>query len=298
MKITIIQMNSLNDVQGNLTEAERLIRKAHQENPSELYVLPEYAHLYGADPKQIKEVAEQVPTGPICCFFSSLAKELNVGIHCGTINEPSRRRTVFNNSVIFGPDGNLLAQYRKMHLIDATMADGRRVKEKLFFDPGNTLSLFRWNGITFGCTTCHDICYPEIFRALRRNGADVILFVTALQWEEGDAHFDYVLRTRAFESQCYIAASCQCGPVADGRGRSYGHSQIVDPSGKVLEKLGEKPGYISFEVDIKEIGEVRNRMEFIRTADGVGLDRTGQFERKVVTDVSIERPDDLGIPSS
>jgi deaminated glutathione amidase len=285
MRISVVQMNSQNCVERNLEAAASLITRAHRQAPADLYVLPEYTHLYGAAPGQIEAVAETIPDGPICTFFATLARQLRAAIHCGTINEPSASK-VFNSSVVFGRAGETLCRYRKMHLIEGTLANGRTVRETKHFDRGSELGIFALNGTTFACTTCFDFRFPELFRALRRKGADAYLFVTALAREQGEAHQEILLRARAIENQSYLFASCQCGSSADNTRHNYGNSMIIDPWGKVVERLGGEPGVISHNIDGAKLLEIRATINLLKVADSIGLDQTAYFGRAI--DIPVE----------
>lgn len=280
MRISVVQLNSQNCVERNLEAAASLITNAHRQAPSDLYVLPEYTHLYGAGAGQIEAVAESIPDGPICSFFAALARQVSAAIHCGTINEPSASK-VFNTSVVFGREGEVLCRYRKMHLIEGTLANGRTVRETKHFDRGSELGIFGLNGTTFGCTTCFDFRFPELFRALRRKGAEAYLFVTALAREQGEAHQEILLRARAIENQCYLFAACQCGSSADNTRHNYGNSMIIDPLGRIVARLGGEPGVISHDFDLAKLLEIRASMNLLKVADAIGLDRTSYFGRTV-----------------
>jgi deaminated glutathione amidase len=276
MRVTVIQLNSHDDVDENLARAEKMIRAAYEDVPFDLAILPEYTNLHGASSAQLLGAVETVPDGKVSRFFRTLAMELSIAIHCGTINEPAGSK-MYNSSVVFGPDGSVLVNYKKMHLIEATLANGRRVVETARFVAGSEPGIFEFKGVRFGCATCYDFRFPELFRALRRAGADVILFVTALAKEQGAAHQEILLRARAIETQCYLLAAAQCGVCDGGKRASYGNSMIIDPWGRIEARLGDEPGYISTNIRGDLLREIRDRMDILSAADRSGLDATSRF---------------------
>jgi predicted amidohydrolase len=230
MKVTAIQLNSQEDKELNLEQARRLILESHRRFPAELYVLPEYASFGGGTPEQKFAAAEQIPNGTACRFYSRLAAELATTIHCGSVNERDGGR-MFNTSVVFDATGREICRYRKLFLFDATLPSGRELRESKLYSRGRDIVTFTLHHATFGCTMCYDLRFPELYRALRRRNADIMVFVGAISNEHGAAHLEVLLRARAIENQAYVIASQQCGRFFNNTRENYGNSMIVDPWG-------------------------------------------------------------------
>ena len=266
MRVTIVQLNSHDDVVLNLREAARLIRSAHAAEPARLYVLPEYTAFAGGSLSEKRAVAEVVPSGPISRFFAQLAEELGAAIYCGSINEIEEER-LYNSTVVFDERGDVIAKYRKLYLMDATLPTGRAIFESNVYSPGSQIITFELDGVRFGCSTCYDLRFPELFRAFRRKDVDAIVFAAAMPKVHGSAHLEVLLRARAIETQSYLLASNQCGKTANNTRESSGQSMIVDPWGAIESRLDDEVGYLTHDLDLGQVREVRSRMPVIRAAD-------------------------------
>ncbi len=273
MKVTVIQLNSQEDVDRNLLVAERLMVEASRLFKTRLFVLPEFSHFVGGTPEQKFASAEIIPQGKACRFFSDMARKLDAAIHCGTLNEVGGER-MYNTTVVFAPSGEELCRYRKLYLMDARLPNGREIRESKFYAPGHRLVSFALDGIRFGCTTCYDVRFPEMYRALTRSGVTAFIFVAAMPYDHGAPHLEVLLRARAIENQAFVIAADQCGTFQQNTRRSYGNSMIIDPWGTVEARLGDEIGYINYELDLGRALAFRNRMPILAVADEVAM-RTG-----------------------
>lgn len=268
MRVSVVQLNSQDNVERNLCEAERLIRSAHDAEPAQLYILPEYTPFAGGSIEQKRAVAEAVPSGAVSRFFSNLASELGAGIYCGSLNEMEGER-LFNTSVVFDRSGSLLAKYRKLYLMDASLPGGRQILESSVYSGGNKVVTFEFQGIRFGCSICYDLRFPELFRIFRRKQVDAIIFAAAMPKVHASAHLEILLRARAIEAQSFVLAANQCGKTANNTRESSGQSMIIDPWGVIEARLYDDVGYLTYELDVNRVTEVRSRMPLIVAADTV-----------------------------
>jgi predicted amidohydrolase len=268
VRVSIVQLNSHDDVERNLSEANRLVRRAHSAEPAQLYILPEYTPFAGGSVEQKRAFAETVPDGPVSRFFSNLASELGAGIYCGSLNETLDGQ-LFNTSVIFDRSGELVATYRKLYLMDATLPGGRQILESSVYSSGREIVTFELGGARFACSICYDLRFPELFRAFRRRDVDAIIFAAAMPKVHAAAHLEVLLRARAIETQSFVLASHQCGKTANNTRESSGHSMIIDPWGVIEARLYDEVGYLTYDLDLNRVKEVRARMPLIAAADGV-----------------------------
>jgi predicted amidohydrolase len=181
------------------------------------------------------EQAEPIP-GPTSQWLSALARELGVTLCAGSIAERSATPGKgHNTTLMFGPDGALLATYRKMHLFDVVIPGGPNITESDFMVAGEQLAITESPTATFGHATCYDLRFPELFRAMSAGGVDVFLLPAAFTYVTGRDHWEILLRARAIENQAFVVAPNQFGEHGPGL-RSYGHSLIVDPWGEILAR--------------------------------------------------------------
>lgn len=259
MKVGIVQMNSQRDKSENLAQAERLITTLMARDEPDLVVLPEYFASIGGDREFIRSTGEAFPEGQGYRQISRLAREFETTIHCGSMVE-SADGAYYNTSVVFGPDGLELARYRKMHLFDIDSPDGTAYRESETIARGEDIVTFNVGAVTVGCAICYDIRFPELFRALRDRGADVIVVPAAFALMTGKDHWEVLLRARAIETQTYVVAPGQTLSHDDGKFWCWGHSMIVDPWGHVVAQCSDGVGTACATLDLDLILNVRERI--------------------------------------
>lgn len=240
-------MNSQHDLEENMNVAERYIRMAAVDENTDFVVLPEYFAFIHDDPKKMHESAEAFP-GKIYGRLSALARELNLVVHAGSVVERNEGR-FFNTSLVFGRDGSELARYRKIHLFDVDNPNGTAHRESNVVSRGTDIVTYKVDDLTFGCSICYDLRFPELFRKLRDRGADVIVLPAAFTLTTGKNHWEVLVRARAIETQTYMLAAGQINSYAEGRRASWGHSMIVDPWGTIVAQASDGAGLISARVD-------------------------------------------------
>ena len=248
-----IQMSSTPNREENLETAERLMRAAAASGAN-LLTLPELWSCHGLE-KVYKENAEPIP-GPTTDFLGNLARELGVYVLGGSILEgdPSARK-LHNTSTFFGPDGEMSAVYRKIHLFDVKAPD-REYLESETIAPGVEIVTAKAAGATLGLSVCYDLRFPELYRLLALRGAEVLVVPAAFTLQTGKDHWDLLLRARAVENQAFVVAPAQWGQKADGRW-TYGRSIIVDPWGTVLAQCPDRDGYALATLDLDYLDRFR-----------------------------------------
>lgn len=199
--------------------------------------------------------------------YRALAEEFKIWISYGGFHERPKVGSpaaaagrIFNSHLLVAPDGSVVANYHKTHLFDVDTADGV-FKESSFTAPGDQQIVVAGTPVgNIGLTTCYDLRFPHIYSNLRAAGATVILVPSAFMPSTGTAHWHCLLRARAIETQCYVAAAAQYGQHNPKR-RSYGHSIIVDPWGEIVAQLdGDGEGLAIAEVDPEKLASVRSKM--------------------------------------
>ncbi|MET0592546.1 MAG: carbon-nitrogen hydrolase family protein, partial [Polyangiaceae bacterium] len=165
----------------------------------------------------------------------------------------------FNTCAVVAPEGRVIAQYRKVHLFDVEVGDGQRYCESASTTPGDATTTVRIAGFSIGLSVCYDLRFPELYRKLVAAGAEVIVVPAAFTLATGKDHWHVLLRARAIESQCYVAAAAQWGAHPRGR-RTYGKSLIADPWGDVIAQCPEGEGVVLADVDRAYLGEVRKNL--------------------------------------
>lgn len=236
MRAAAIQMNSTADPGANLEAAERLVRQAAGEEAG-LVVLPEKWLVLGTG-EELRAGAEPLD-GPAVTRMRGLASELGIDIVAGSVSEhPGDGGPLRNTCLHIGPDGEVSATYRKLHLFDVEV-DGRTYRESDHEAPGEELvTATAADGTVLGLTICFDLRFPELYRALALLGARVICIPAAFTLATSRDHWEVLVRARAIEQQCFVIAANQFGRHGGGM-ESGGRSMIVDPWGEVLAQAPE-----------------------------------------------------------
>ena len=253
----VVQMSSGSDRASNLRRAAELVRDAAARD-ARLVVLPEvfaWRGLDGGDPTS----AEAIP-GPTTETMSALARELGIFLCLGSILETvagDARR--YNTSCLVDPSGSIIARYRKIHLFDVALPGRVAVRESATRLAGDEPVVVRTPLATLGCSICYDLRFPELYRRLAMDGAEVLLVPSAFTAPTGVAHWEVLCRARAVENQCFLLAPNQTGESPHGH-RDYGNSMIVDPWGAVLARLGDDEGVAVAELDGAHLARVRREL--------------------------------------
>lgn len=252
-----VQLQGSSDVARNLSRTEELVRRAAAAG-AKLVATPEATTYLGPHGRKV-ELAEAVD-GPTHRGLGALAAELGIHLLIGSGAEraPSETDRCHNTSLLFGPDGQLIEHYRKIHLFDVDVTDGVRFKESATCAPGDRVVVADTALGRIGMTICYDLRFPELFRQLVDQGADLITVPSAFTLMTGKDHWHVLLRARAIETQCWVLAPGQWGAHDDdGLRRSYGHSVIIDPWGTVVAECGDGEGLCIAEIDLERSAAIR-----------------------------------------
>lgn len=225
---------------------------------SELVVLPEvWTGLGYSEDKAYAEIAEPIP-GPTTALLAEKAREYGMYI-VGSMYEQDGN-LFRNSSPLIDPDGNIVGKYWKTHLFDAPnrtdIQGGIRESDKVV--AGDTLPVFDTAAAKVGVSVCSDLRFPEIYRELALNGAELIVCASAFLSPRFD-HWEFFLRARATENQCWVVASGQYGVEPKSGIAFVGRSMIVDPWGTVVATAPDTEGVVTAEIDLAFAEEVKQR---------------------------------------
>ncbi|MCU6435521.1 carbon-nitrogen hydrolase family protein [Undibacterium sp. Jales W-56] len=253
MNIAAIQMVSTPVPQENMATAERLLQQAAS-GGAKLILLPEYWPVMGLHELDKLQLAEKPGQGPIQDFLATQAQRLGVWIIGGTIPLLSAQPDkVLNTTLVFNPQGESVARYDKIHLFGFTKGE-ESYEESRTITPGQQVVTFDAGFAKVGLSVCYDLRFPELYRAMGE--CSLLVVPAAFTHTTGQAHWEILLRARAIENQCYVLASAQGGTHINGR-RTWGHSMLIDPWGKIIDMLDEGEGIVSGALDQLNIDAVR-----------------------------------------
>ena len=255
LKIGLAQLNSGDSKADNLRAIEEAVHTLADQG-AELIILPEHADFIGPDARKRAE-AEEFGASSYLAAISAMAAARSCHIHIGSYLEKDAE-LIYNTAVVFGPSGECLARYRKLHLFDVEIPGGKNYLESAVISAGAETALFSIGPFSFGMATCYDLRFPELFRRLALKGANVILLPAAFTLQTGRDHWEILLRARAIENQCWVAGVGQWGS-APPHHLCYGRSMVIDPWGLVTAQAQDAVTTLVARIDLGSLRAVRTR---------------------------------------
>jgi predicted amidohydrolase len=262
MKAAAVQLNSGANVEANIAAADEHVRAAAADGAT-LVVLPEKWTVMGS-PADLRAGAQPLD-GSAIAWARETAAELKLDLIAGSIAERVEgRERLGNASVHVGPDGEIKAVYRKLHMFDVEI-EGKRYRESDTDEPGEeVVSSELADGSNLGMTICYDLRFPELFRVLALRGARVVSLPAAFTLPTTRDNWEPLVRARAIEDQVFMVAANQVGKHPGGH-HSGGCSMIVDPWGTVLAQAdGETAGHILATLDYAHQDDIRQRIPLLK----------------------------------
>jgi predicted amidohydrolase len=262
MRVALCQTNSGEDVAANEAQVATLLEDAAARG-AELAALAEVWPCQGSA-KLVRAAAEPLD-GPRVARLGQTAKRHRMWIHGGSVLELDGDE-VFNTSVLFDRDGELVATYRKIHLFDADPPGGQPSRESFLYSAGAEVVVADTEFGRAGLSICYDVRFPELYRQLAVQGATLLFVPAAFRFETGVYHWDVLVRARAIEDQAFVIAAAQWGtwgPPGRER-RNFGNSVVVDPWGRVLARASEGVGVTLADLDLAEVERVRRALPALR----------------------------------
>ncbi len=253
-KIAVIQIDSQSNLEENLKKVTNMIDKAVMEG-ADFVSLPENMNQMTNDVE--KMIIEDIP-GDTINLMSKIAMKHKIWIHCGSIKEFNSIGKPFNTTIILNPNGEIVGRYRKLHLFDVDLKEIGSFKESDNNSKGNDIVNVQTIMGNLGLTICYDIRFPELYRFLTLNGAEIIFVPANFTSTTGEAHWETLLRARAIENGVYIIASAQIGKKHNML--AYGHSMIIDPWGQIISQAQNDETIIYGEIDLDYVYKVREKV--------------------------------------
>ena len=255
-----LQMQTGPDRPSNLSRALALVAAA-ADRGARLVALPEMWEHIG--PAAQKAAFAGPVDGAQLAPLRELAARRGLWLLAGSIAERAADGRFHNTSALIAPDGRIAGSYRKLHLFDVDIPDGARYRESEQVAPGDALAPvieLAGLGVRLGLSICYDLRFPELYRSLADQGADLIAVPAAFTAFTGRAHWEVLLRARAIEDQAYLLAPAQAGQIgpAEERRMAHGHACVIDPWGEVLADAGGAgEGMAVAEIRPERIAQVR-----------------------------------------
>lgn len=265
-KLALCQIAVGDDKAANIATATAAISTAAA-NAAQLVVLPECWNSPYAT-SSFPQYAEEIPASksqlneakhPSTFALSQLASKLNIFLVGGSIPEKDADGKVFNTSVSFSPEGEIVAKHRKVHLFDIDVPGKITFKESDTLSAGASVTLFDTPFCKIGVGICYDIRFPELSMLMKKQGAKMLIFPGAFNLTTGPAHWELLQRARAVDNQLYVAAASPArGP--EGGYQAWGHSTVISPWGEVVATCEHGESIVYADINLENVEEMRRNI--------------------------------------
>ncbi|XP_053698300.1 omega-amidase NIT2-like [Sabethes cyaneus] len=261
LRIALIQLKIDRSKEKTLKNAVDLIRIAKKEKDATVVVLPESFNCPYSE-KNFQAAAEEIPLGPTSQALSKAARDFGVYIVGGSIIETCCGK-LYNTCTVWKPDGELLARHRKVHLRDVNVPGKLVVNESQVFTQGDCYTTFFVGETKIGLGVCWDMRFPEFAAVYRQMGCDLLIYPTVSDEFTGELHWELLARARAVDNQMFVAF---CSPARDSHAElvCHGHSLVVDPWGRVLQKGTEFQEIIVTDLMLESLPEAREQIPVLK----------------------------------
>lgn len=256
--VACVQNCAIDNTDQSVAECLTLIEKAHDQGAN-LIALPEFcAHLH-VDGKIFETGAAEESSHAALITFRQLADSLSTWILIGSVAVVDQIGNKRNRSFLIDPSGEVAARYDKIHMFDVSLSDGEVYRESDTFTAGDRAVIADTPFARLGLSVCYDLRFAALYRLLAQHGANVLTVPAAFTHTTGKAHWHVLLRARAIETGSFVIAPCQYG--FHGKGRTYGHSLIIDPWGEILAEGSEETADVVLaEIDLEKVTQARSRI--------------------------------------
>ena len=265
MRVACIQYKSYEDEKKTLKKLIPLIYSAAKKKV-DLITLPECATFLNINKSDTMMNASFERNSFSLRMIKEIAKNLDVNILIGslqTLEYKMLTKKLFNRSFLVNRKGKVICKYDKIHMYDVKLSKHQSYQESKIYESGDAAKIARLKigGEYFkiGMTICYDLRFPHLFRDLALNGADLITVPSVFMHITGKDHWHSLLKARAIETGCYIVAPAQYGHYFNKR-KSYGHSLIVSPWGKILKDAKTEKNIIIADIDKRQIEIARSKI--------------------------------------
>ncbi|MEM6464303.1 MAG: carbon-nitrogen hydrolase family protein [Pseudomonadota bacterium] len=255
----VIQMRSGTDPNRNIAELTERVAEAVSAG-ADYVQTPEMTGALVRDRAQLLDVLADEASDPVVAAAAELAARHGIYLHIGSTPISVSGGKVANRTFLFGPRGDIVARYDKIHMFDVDLDNGESWRESATYQPGQKSVVVDLPIARLGLSICYDLRFPDIFQKQALAGANLLCVPAAFTRQTGGAHWHVLLRARAIENGAFVVAAAQGGVHEDGR-ETFGHSIIIDPWGRVVaEAEHDEPAVVVADIDVRESKIARNKI--------------------------------------
>ncbi|MGN7438178.1 MAG: carbon-nitrogen hydrolase family protein [Alcanivorax sp.] len=275
LKVACIQMTSGPAVQENMVKAGEMIEQAAIQGAQFIATPENTGRMLHSYERKLSDTTPQADN-PAIPYFSDIVKNLGVTLLVGSMAVKVSDTQLKNRSFLFTPDGEVKATYDKIHMFDVELPTGESHTESKVIKPGEEAVVTKINDdFNAGLSICYDLRFAYLYRSLVRAGANILCIPAAFTVPTGKAHWEVLLRARAIETGSYVIAPAQVGEHDGGR-KTYGHSMIIDPWGRILAQQEDGEGIIYATLSTEEVDKARTAIPTLKHDRDYTVKRYGQ----------------------
>jgi deaminated glutathione amidase len=256
-RVSCIQLRSNDKIQDNLKKTKKLIIRAINQG-SDFILTPEVSSLFSLNKRQLLKICKPMNEDIYLNGIKKLAKKYKKFILIGSLIIKVKKNKLVNRSVLINNDGSIKSYYDKIHMYDAILSNKEKYFESKTFTAGKKIKSVNLPWGKLGLSICFDLRFPNLYRKLSKTGCIFLSIPSAFTETTGKKHWHSLLKARAIENFSYVFAPAQCGTHFNGR-KTFGHSMIVSPDGKILKELKKVEGVITATID-KELPKQLRRI--------------------------------------
>jgi predicted amidohydrolase len=257
-RVGLIQMRATRSPAVNTEAAVKMIGEA-KAGGADYVLTPEMTNTYESSRERLFASIVPEENDTTLATLRELARALGIYIHIGSLAVKTSPDKAANRAFLIDRRGEIVARYDKIHMFDVDLEGGESYRESRSYRPGElaVLSDLPWGRL--GITICYDLRFPALYRALAEAGASFLAIPSAFTKQTGEAHWHVLMRARAIENGCFVLAAAQGGDHENGR-KTFGHSLVVDPWGRIVAEGGTEPGVIFADIDPAQVSAARGKV--------------------------------------
>tara|TARA_B100000242_G_scaffold273443_1_gene227099 strand:+ start:2203 stop:3000 length:798 start_codon:yes stop_codon:yes gene_type:complete len=242
-RVSCIQLKSNDNIFQNLKKTEKLIKQAVRQK-TDFILTPETSSLFSLKKRDLLKNCKSMKDDIFLNGIKKIAKKYKKWILIGSLIIKISKNQLVNRSVLINDKGKIKSFYDKIHMYDVVLSKKEKYFESKIFKSGKKIKSFKLPWGKLGFTICYDLRFPNLYRKLSKSGSIFLSVPSAFTQTTGKKHWHSLLKARAIENFSYIFAPAQAGKHYNGR-RTYGHSLIISPDGKILKELNKSEGVIT-----------------------------------------------------
>ena len=261
-RVSCIQLRSSDNIKKNIQTTIKLIKKAAKQR-TDFILTPEVSSFFSLNRQKLLKVSTTMNKDPYLNEIKKIAKNYKKWILIGSIIVKISRNKLVNRSILIDQKGKVRTYYDKIHMYDVVLSKSEKYFESKSFTAGKKFKSFKLPWGRIGLSICYDLRFPNLYRKLSKKGSIFLSIPSAFTETTGKKHWHSLLKARAIENFCFVFAPAQGGTHYNGR-KTFGHSLIISPDGKIIKELKKSVGVITASINPALSKDLRSRIPSLK----------------------------------